>query len=131
MNPLDTPGGPLRGVTMRPAGRFADSVYLRRPYDRPDAGYPFVEQSGYASNTERQVSEALASQLMPAESIRGIGPPLPQVQRFRPRTGYSHEPMLMPEILSLGRQYPDQRLARSGGQDAGFTSTSTPSLSWW
>lgn len=130
MNVHDTPNGNVPGVTMRPAGRFADSWYYRRPYDR-GASYPFLEQSGYASNTERQVSEALAAALQPAAVIRQIGPPLPQVQPWRPRYGYDHSPLLMPEILSMGRQYPDQRLARSGGQDAGFTSTSTPSLSWW
>lgn len=133
MNAYDTPSTAIPGVTARPAGRFADSWYYRRPYDR-DAGYPFVEQSGYASNTERQVSEALASARLPAEMIRGIGPPLPQIRQFPPRYGYEHPPPTMEQILSFGRRYPDQRLATSGGfaQDGGYTSTSTPALnSWW
>jgi hypothetical protein len=75
-------------------------------YDRmaPGAG-PLSLKRPWQSNEERLVTTALeAAMLMPADEIRALKPPLPQIQLFPPRFGYPTEAPGILDVVNLDRQ---------------------------
>lgn len=107
--------------------RHADTVYDRNAPGL--AGYAAVSSSGYSSNEERLVSEALQAQTVPGELLRGIRPgflgPL-----FPPRfLGPRAQPGIR-DVIEVDRRYPDSS-SQFSGTSGGYTGSSTPSLGWW
>lgn len=94
-------------------GRMSDGVYSRKPWQAPpEAAYPPQQYLGpFASNQERLVSQALASQTMDrAELQEYVRPPLPQVQLFPARYGYVNTEYEITDIIDVpGRGPAPQR----------------------
>lgn len=109
--------------------KTADTVYARRPYGATPM-VPFIEKSGFASNEERLVSEALESLLVPVEQLRELRPPLTQIELFPPRFGYDRNQPTMMDIMQLSRATPDARYQRSG-EAGSYSGSSTPANNWW
>jgi hypothetical protein len=68
-----------------------DGIYARRPWIAPpEAAYPPQAYIGpFASNQEQQLSQALASTMVPAAQLQQyVRPNLPQIQLFPERFGY-------------------------------------------
>ena len=113
---------------MSGAGRYADGVYDRNAPGAQSAGEAYVSVSGYSSNEERLVSQALASALsMPAEQLRQMPPQRPL---FPPRFGYDDTEPGISDVVQVDRRYPDSSAALSG-TSGGYTGSSGPSLGWW
>ncbi len=113
------------------AGKYADTVYDRNAPGQRDAGYAYVSASGYSSNEERLVDQALASQLaMGPDQIRAIRPTFARAPLFPPRFGYSETEIGISDVIQVDRRYPDSS-AQFSGQSGGFSGSSTPSLGWW
>ena len=89
------------------AGKFADGVYNRRPWVAPtEALYPPQEYIGpFQSNQERLVSQSLAAWNMTAAEIQEyVRPPLPQVQLFPARYGYTDTEISIEDLINLPRR---------------------------
>lgn len=115
------------------AGKFADGVYNRRPWVAPaEAAMPPQEYIGpFQSNQERLLSQALAAWTMPgAELQEYVRPPLPQIQLFPARYGYTEHEIGIEDIVDLPRQVPTaQRVESNYSNTPNSTeSTSTNSL---
>jgi hypothetical protein len=86
------------------SGKMADGVYSRKPWQAPpEAAYPPQQYIGpFASNAERMVSQALASQTMSgAELQQHVRPNLPQINLFPPRFGYVNTEYGIADIIEL------------------------------
>lgn len=113
------------------AGKYADSVYDRNAPGQRSAGYAYVSASGYSSNEERLVDQALASAL-------DAGPGMSAAMRnggakgnpFPPRFGYDRTVIGIEDVIQVDRRYPDSS-AQFSGSSGGASSSSTPSLGWW
>lgn len=67
------------------------------------------------SNEERLVNQALAAAEIPGVQLALLQPPLPQIDPWRPRTGYpTGQPGIM-DVIGMARLYDDRRDAWSGG----------------
>lgn len=89
------------------AGKFADGVYNRRPWVAPtEAAYPPQEYIGpFQSNQERLVSQAMASLTMSGAEIQEyVRPPLPQIQMFPARFGYTESEIGIEDLIDLPRR---------------------------
>lgn len=78
----------------------------------------YTQRSPFESNPERLVSEALAASQTPADIIRALSPPLPQIRLFPPRFGYGEKQDRIPtilEVLDVDRYYRNRRDDISGG----------------
>jgi hypothetical protein len=94
------------------AGKFADGVYNRRPWteeaggDAPEqAAFPPQEYLGpFQSNQERLLSQSLASLTMAGAELQAlVRPPLPQIQLFPSRYGYTDNEIGIEDIVDLPR----------------------------
>jgi hypothetical protein len=109
------------------AGRYADGVYDRNAPGQRSAGEAYVSASGYSSNEERLVSEAMSSALAPSAIIRAnnqqrvLFPPRFIGERTQPGIG---------DVIQVDRRYPDSS-AQFSGTSGGYAGSSTPSLGWW
>jgi hypothetical protein len=87
-----------------------------------------TRRSPWSSNEERLVDEALMIASVPGELIRGIAPPLPQIDLWRPREGYGDAASRVPtikDVLGSDRYYPDRRNDFSGSAGQ-YTGSSRP-----
>lgn len=115
------------------AGKFADGVYNRRPWTAPtEAAMPPQEYIGpFQSNQERLISQSLAAWTMSgAELQQHVRPPLPQIQLFPARYGYTENEIRVEDIVELPRRVATtQRVESNYSQTPNTTeSTSTNSL---
>ena len=88
-------------------GRMSDGVYSRKPWQAPpEAAYPPQAYIGpFASNQERLLSQSLAANLMTGEELQKyVRPPLPQVNLFPPRFGYTDNELTVADIIDLPRR---------------------------
>jgi hypothetical protein len=86
------------------AGKFADGVYSRHPWTAPaEAAYPPQEYIGpFASNQERLVSQSLAVNTMRGPEIQAlVRPPMPQIELFPDKYGYTTEEYGIEDIIDL------------------------------
>lgn len=67
------------------------------------------------TNEERLLDAALAAATIPGATLALQPPPLPQIDPWRPRTGYPDRALGVRDVLALNRLYPDRRDAWSGG----------------
>jgi len=89
------------------AGRFADGVYNRRPWTAPaEAAMPPQEYIGpFQSNQERLMSQSLAAWNMTGAEIQEyVRPPLPQIQLFPARFGYTDTEIGIEDLINLPRR---------------------------
>jgi hypothetical protein len=108
---------------------YSDTVYARRAWTAPpEAAYPPQEYIGpFASTQERLVSQSLASLRMSgAELQEYVRPPLPQVQLFPARYGYSETEIGIEDLINLPRRGESQQRVES---DFSQTPNSTQSTS--
>lgn len=115
------------------AGKFADGVYNRRPWVAPtESAMPPQEYIGpFQSNQERLVSQSMASLTMSAAEIQEyVRPPLPQIQLFPARYGYTESEITVEDIVELPRRVATtQRVESNYSNTPNSTeSTSTNSL---
>lgn len=115
------------------AGLFADGVYNRRPWVAPVEGaYPPQEYIGpFQSNQERLISQSLASWTMSgAELQEYVRPPMPQIQLFPARYGYTESEIGIEDLIDLPRRVQTQQRVESDFSNTPNTqqSTSTNSL---
>jgi hypothetical protein len=90
-----------------------DSVYARRPW---------------SSYQEQQVTNYLAQWTdLPADTVRHIAPPIPNIGRTPPRFGYRNYVPGIADIARLDDLYPGSRIDYSQSQ-SGFAATSFPAL---
>lgn len=83
----------------------------------------------FASNEERLTQRALQAAVLPgAELAEMVRPPLPQVDPFRPRDGYSQRSPSLLDIIEVGRTYTEPRVSWYSGGPAGYGGTSRNSL---
>lgn len=98
------------GVT---AVDIQDSVYARRPW---------------SSMREQQVTDYLREWTdMPADRIRQMGPPIPNIGRIPPRFGYSRHVLTIDDIARLDDVYPGARFDYSQ-RTSGYSATDQPVL---
>ena len=103
------------------AGRFADGVYNRRPWVAPpEAAYPPQEYIGpFASNQERLLSQSMAAWSMTAAEIQEfVRPPLPQIQLFPARFGYTENEIGIEDLVNMPR-----RVATTQRVESDFSNT--------
>jgi hypothetical protein len=103
------------------AGRFADGVYNRRPWVAPpEAAYPPQEYIGpFASNQERLLSQSMAAWSMTAAEIQEfVRPPLPQIQLFPARFGYTENEIGIEDLVNMPR-----RIAATQRVESDFSQT--------
>jgi hypothetical protein len=113
-------------ATPRPARGQADSVYYRHDSAGPQNSYETL----WTDVVPEPIVDVRRIERMSDEEIRQLPPPLPQVDRFPPRTGYPVGEMSMRDILSLTRGIvPFAPVGQDGG---GAIATSNPSnMMWW
>ena len=103
------------------AGKFADGVYNRRPWTAPaEAAMPPQEYIGpFQSNQERVLSQSLAAWSMSAAEIQEyVRPPLPQIQLFPARFGYTDKEIGIEDLINLPR-----RIATTQRVESDFSQT--------
>jgi len=111
------------------AGRYADGVYGPRPWTAPlEALYPPQEYIGpFQSNQERLMSQSLAAfSMTPAEVQEFVRPPIPQIQLFPARYGYTEDEISVEDIIDMPRRGASQQRVES---DFSNTPNSTQSTS--
>lgn len=110
------------------ASRHADSVYNRDAPGVRDGAYAYVSASGYSSNEERLVDQALQAASIPSEVIRAGG--MNTRQLFPPKwVGERTQPGIE-DVVEVDRRYPDSS-AQFSGQSGSYSGSSGPSLGWW
>lgn len=89
----------------------------------------YGQQKPWASHEERLVTEALSSVAdVPGELLAELAPPLPQIDRFRPRLGYGDRPAIgIHDIVRLEDLYGNARVDFSKSR-SGYSGSSFPSL---
>jgi hypothetical protein len=98
------------------SGKFADGVYGRRPWTAPlEAAYPPQEYIGpFASNQERLLSQSLAAWRMSAAEIQEyVRPPLPQIELFPARYGYTEVEIGVEDLINMPRRGEGQQRVES------------------
>jgi hypothetical protein len=109
------------------AGRYSDGVYGPRPWTAPlEAAYPPQEYIGpFQSNQERLLSQSLAALSMTAEEIQEfVRPPLPQIQLFPARYGYTEDEISVEDIIDMPRRG-QQRVESDFSQTPNTTQSSS------
>jgi hypothetical protein len=111
-------------------GQQADGVYNRRPWNpNPvEAAFPPQEYIGpFQSNQERLLSQSLAANMMTAAEIQEyVRPPLPQIQLFPARFGYTEDEISIEDIINLHRNGPTaQRVESDFSQTPNTTQSSS------
>jgi len=109
-------------------GRMSDGVYSRKPWQAPpEAAYPPQQYIGpFASNQERLLSQALASQMLDREEVQEfVRPPLPQVQLFPARYGYVNTEYEITDIIDAPGRLPSQRVESDFSQTPNSTQSTS------
>jgi len=118
------------------AGKFADGVYGHRPWDKDrsepayiapeQAAYPPQEYIGpFASNQERLLSQSLAAwRMSPSEIREYVRPPLPQIQAFPEKYGYTEDEISVEDIIDMPRRG-QQRVESDFSQTPNTTQSSS------
>lgn len=110
------------------SSRFPDSVYDRNAPGQ--AGYAAVSSSGYSSNEERLVSQALAAQTaVDPEALRALRPSS-RTPLFPPRFIGERTQPTIDDIVEVDRRYPDSS-SQFSGTSGGYSGSSAPSLGVW
>jgi hypothetical protein len=108
---------------------MADGVYSRKPWVAPPtAAYPPQQYLGpFPSNQERLLSQALASQTMLGPELQQfVRPPLPQVELFPPKYGYTTTEIGIRDIIELpGRAQNPQRVESDFSQTPNTTESTS------
>jgi hypothetical protein len=108
---------------------MADGVYSRKPWVAPpEAAYPPQQYLGpFPSNQERLLTQALASQTMQGADLQNfVRPPLPQVELFPPKYGYTTTEIGIKDIIELpGRAPAQQRVESDYSQTPNATESSS------
>ena len=89
------------------AGLYSDGVYGKKPWSAPaEAAYPPQGYIGpFQSNQDRLLNQALAVHTMSGPEIQElVRPPLPQVNLFPPRFGYTEDEISIEDIIELPRR---------------------------
>lgn len=110
------PIGDRPGLRPKAAGRHADGIYLHH------------ESNGTGGPEDPRWEPVGPASYVPtrADAYAMVCAPPP------PKWGYDREPITIEDIFSLPAHYATASGDRlGGGQDGGFTSTSTPALNWW
>ncbi|MGW3860256.1 hypothetical protein ACWEDZ_02060 [Streptomyces sp. NPDC005047] len=90
-----------------------DSIYARRPW---------------STIQEQQVTNYLAEWTdLPADAVRRMKPPIPNIGRTPPRFGYTQHIPSIRDIARLDDVYPGSRVDYSQRQ-SGYSGTSMPAL---
>jgi hypothetical protein len=109
------------------AGRYADGVYGPRAWTAPlEAAYPPQEYIGpFQSNQERLLSQSLAALSMTAAEVQEfVRPPLPQIQLFPARYGYTEDEISVEDIIDMPRRG-QQRVESDFSQTPNTTQSSS------
>jgi hypothetical protein len=95
------------------AGLYADGRYGHKPWDKDRPGQATPEEAAFPpqsyigpfqSNQERLLSQALAVYTMSGPEIQDlVRPPLPQVNLFPARYGYTEDEISIEDIIDLPR----------------------------
>ena len=88
------------------SGKYADGVYGKRPWTAPEeaAMPPQAYVGPFQSNQERLLSQSMAAWTMTSEEIQQyVRPPLPQIQLFPPRFGYTEYEIGIEDLVNLPR----------------------------
>ncbi len=90
------------------AGLYADGVYARRAWSAPNAENPLPPQEyigPFQSNQERLLSQSLVALTMSGSELqKHVRPPLPQIQLFPDRFGYTESELGIEDIIELPRR---------------------------
>lgn len=90
-----------------------DSIYARRPWN---------------SLREQQLADSLSEWTdTPADAIRNLPPPIPNIGLTPPRFGYTRHVLDIQDIARLDDIYPGSRVGYAQSQ-SGYSATQTPSL---
>ena len=110
-----------------------DGSYYRPPWVAPpEAAYPPQGYLGpFASNQERMLSQALASQTMQGAQLQEyVRPPLPQIELFPARYGYVKDALRIDDIIDItSRAYETERVDTPNAANTP-ESTQRNSLGW-
>jgi hypothetical protein len=90
-----------------------------------------MQRRPWQSNEERLVDESLEALTVPAAALAQLGPPLPQIDPWRPRMGYGTIAQRTPDIMlviNTDRNSKDYRTSFSGsvGSYTGSSVSSNP-----
>jgi len=106
-----------------------DGVYARKPWvAAPQAAMPPQEYLGpFASNQERLLSQALASQTMPGPDLQQwVRPNIPMIELFPDKYGYTTTEFGIRDIIDLpGRGPAPQRVESDYSQTPNSTESSS------
>lgn len=110
-----------------------DGRYDHKPWSPGVSPSPIAPRWQYlgpfASNEERMTQRALQAAVLPgAELAEMVRPPLPQVDPFRARSGYSQRVPDIFDIMDIGRTYSEPRISWFSGGPGGYSGTSRNSL---
>lgn len=93
------------------AGLFADGRYGHKPWDKqlpaaPEAAFPPQDYIGpFQSNQDRLLNQALAVYTMSGQELQElVRPPLPQINMFPERFGYTEDEITIEDIIDLPRR---------------------------
>lgn len=100
-------------------GRVADTRYRTYPWDAPE-GTRGAYEAPFGGAEYVQTRDAIDSVTALHDEVAMRVSPLPQVQLFPPRLGYSRTERGISDILATARLYPDQSRSLSG-TEAGYT----------
>jgi hypothetical protein len=104
-----------------------DTVYGNRVDAPVSASYDLSRP--WAPGEAAKCAQALATVEAPAEDLRLLRPPLPQVPLLPPRFGYGHDVPDVEECVDLDRD-PAARYDFSGSEGS-YAGSSYPSLAVW
>lgn len=112
---------------------MADGRYDHKPWSSgmpPESIVPRYQYLGpFASNEERLTQQAIQSNILPGADIAElVKPPIPQIDPFPDRFGYStHVPGIL-DVIDVSRRYQDARISWFSGGVAGYSGTSRNAL---
>lgn len=101
-----------------------DTVYGDRVDTPVSAAYDL--RRPWAPGEAAKCALAMATLDAPEDALRALGPPLPQIIRFRPRFGLVHADITVEDCVSLDRDRYERH--DFSGSEGSYSGTSTPSL---
>lgn len=105
--------------------RSASTMYGPRPW----TNLPRYTYTGpFATNEERLIQQAIAVITIPGQELQdNVRPPLPQIDLFPARYGYSQRALGISDIISVDRRS-DARISWNSGGISSYSGTSRNSL---
>lgn len=105
------------------AGLYADGIYSRKPWNKDNPGMSHPEEAAYPpqaylgpfqSNQDRLLNQALAVYTMKGPEIQDlVRPPMPQINLFPPRFGYTEAEISIEDVIDLPRSRPTTQRVES------------------